>query len=817
MKLTLSFCAFLLFCIKVSAQQATINGIITDDAGVPVPFASVYVKNTTKGTSANSEGRYSLSLKTGQYDIQYKAIGYKQLSRKVDLKSNTEINIKLEAEFYELQNVVIKAGAEDPAYAIMRNAIKKRKFHFSEVNTYSCDVYIKGLQKLLAAPKKFLGRDIDKMAKQMGLDSNRKGIVYLSESESKFTFMQPDKVHEEMISSKFSGSNQAFSFNRASDLLVNFYQNLQDWEGLSYRPLVSPLADNAMFYYKYKYIGTTIENGETINKIQVLPRREHDPVFEGYIYIIDDSWRIHSVDLYLTKRANINFVDTLKVKQQFLPTGSKTWMPSSVKFEFTGGIFSFKLGGYYIALFKNYDLSPSINKKEFAEVMRITKDVNKKDSTYWQQARPIPLTEEEKTDYTKKAVLAKKRESKEYLDSLDKENNKLTAGKVIYKGINLRDRYNKEYYHFNSLLGSMLYNTVEGFAIDYDASYSKQIDSAANKYLYLHGKVRYGFSNEKFHGSVDGNIPVGKVNLGFNLGSDVLDLNNQSPITTLQNTVRSLYDKRNYKKLYDKEFASFSVSGRIHGGWLASASVEYANRQSLSNTSSYTLFNYKYRQFTSNNPFTPTQEIPLFPENQSFKIGFRTSYDFSNRYVTYPTGRQYLPSKYPRIGFSYVKGVKSILGSDVDYDLISADISKSDISMGMYGRTSFYVGAGKFINSNQLYYTDYKHFTGTQTVAYVPSLTRFLLLNYYDYSTANKYLEGHVEHNFSGFIMNKIPLIRKLKLQEIINFNYLATPDLKNYTELGVGLQYLNLRVMYSKSFNSGNNTPSGIRLSVGF
>jgi hypothetical protein len=112
--------------------------------------------------------------------------------------------------------------------------------------------------------------------------------------------------------------------------------------------------------------------------------------------------------------------------------------------------------------------------------------------------------------------------------------------------------------------------------------------------------------------------------------------------------------------------------------------------------------------------------------------------------------------------------------------------------MGMYGRTSFYIAAGKFVNANNLSFPDYKQFAGNQTLFYQAGVSRFLLLDYYLYSTNKQYLEAHVEQNFSGFILNKIPLIRKLKLQEIVNVNYLTTPDLKNYTELGIGVQYLN-------------------------
>jgi hypothetical protein len=167
------------------AQDVTISGKITDESGKPVSFATVYVKNTTKGTSANSDGSYSLSLKPGRYDVQYKAVGYKQQSRQVDLSTNKTVNVTLTAELFELKEVAIRAGGEDPAYAIIRKAIKKRKAYLNQVDAYTCEVYIKGLQKLLAAPKKFLGVDVQKIARENGLDSNRRGIVYLSESQSK--------------------------------------------------------------------------------------------------------------------------------------------------------------------------------------------------------------------------------------------------------------------------------------------------------------------------------------------------------------------------------------------------------------------------------------------------------------------------------------------------------------------------------------------------------------------------------------------------------------------------------------------------------
>jgi hypothetical protein len=816
MKYALLFVLICSFSISAFAQQLTLSGKVTDQNGQPVPFASIYIKNTTKGASANSEGDYSIQLQAGQYEVLYRAVGYKQESKKIDLNSATVLNVTLAVEAYELKAVTVNAKAEDPAYAIIRKAIRKRKAHLSEVKAYTCGVYIKGLQKLLAAPKKFMGADINQIGRELGLDSNRRGIIYLSESESKLSYQYPGKLHEEMITSKFSGSNRMFSFNRASDAQVNFYENYQNWDGLSNRPLMSPVSDNALFYYKYKLMGTSTENGVLINKIRVTPRRGHDPCFDGYIYIVDDSWRIYALDLYVTSRANINFADTIRINQQFTPV-DKVWVQSSNRFDFTGGLLGFKLKGYFISVYKDYDLNPVFKKGEFNEVLHIPQKVNKNDTAYWNKERPLPLTTEEETDYQKKEVLARKRESKKYLDSLDWKTNKVTPTGLLLTGTNIINRYKREFYHVDPLISSLLFNTVEGMTLNFGASFRKRFDTVTNKSIGFGANAGYGFSDHLVHGTVNADIPVSSFKLNLSGGSDVVDLNNTEPISHFINSMYTLFERQNYEKLYQNKFAKATLSGRITGGWQASATAEWGDRRSLLNTNSYSVFHPDGHEFTSNNPLTPTQDEPLFPDNQSFKVTLRTTYDFSNKYETYPFGKRYLPSDYPTIGLTFTKGFKNIFGSDVDYDLLSADISKKDISMGVYGRTSFYVGAGKFLNAGNLYYPDYKQFSGNQTLFYQNSMNSFLLLNYYQYSTSSEYIEAHIEHNFSGFITNKIPLIRKLKLQEIVDFNYLSTPQLHNYYELGFGLQYLNFRVMYGRSFNSGGNAQNGVRLGVSF
>ena len=185
MKFALPFTLFFALSFSLFSQQVTISGKITDDHNQVIPFASVYIKNTTRGASANSEGEYTLTVKPGVYELLYKSVGYKQESRKLDARANQVVNVSLKIETYQLNDVIVKAGGEDPAYAIIRKAIKNRKAHLNEVNAFTCEVYIKGLQKLLAAPKKFMGIDVQKATREAGLDSNRRALcIYQNPNRS---------------------------------------------------------------------------------------------------------------------------------------------------------------------------------------------------------------------------------------------------------------------------------------------------------------------------------------------------------------------------------------------------------------------------------------------------------------------------------------------------------------------------------------------------------------------------------------------------------------------------------------------------------
>ena len=156
--LTFLFTAF----IFVDAYAGRISGTVTDSKGQPLPFASILIKGTTEGTTANNEGKYFIQLSPGTYTLSAHYVGYQRQEKTITVTSeNATIDFQLNMLDLSLKEVVVKPGAEDPAYEIIRQTIKKRPFYLSQLDKFKCEVYIKGLFKLRNFPKKFMGQDVD--------------------------------------------------------------------------------------------------------------------------------------------------------------------------------------------------------------------------------------------------------------------------------------------------------------------------------------------------------------------------------------------------------------------------------------------------------------------------------------------------------------------------------------------------------------------------------------------------------------------------------------------------------------------------------
>ncbi len=782
----LQFVGFTFLC-----AQSQLSGSIRDEKGEPLAFATVYLKGTSKGTTSNVQGNYTLDLQPGTYELVFQYVGFAQQIREVVMDTSAQqLDVVLREQSVELEEVVVKANEEDPAYRVIRAAIDKRKYHYEQVEAYSCDVYVKGNIKFLDAPEKILGQELGDLGGT--LDSNRQGIVYLSESQAELYYKMPDKFKEVMISSKVSGNDNGFGFNRASDMDFNLYRNYSEIG----RQIISPIANNALGYYRYRLESINYdEEGRLINKIRVIPKRDEDPTYRGYIYIIEDLWNIQSVELsLLSSSMKQPGLDTLNFNQVYVPVdGEEVWKVFSQTISFKAGFLGFRLGGTFTGIYTDYETDITLENKLFnGAVFKVEDGANEQNLDYWQEVRPIPLTEEEGIDYIRKDSLQELRQSKPYLDSVDRENNKFGPLNLLF-GYSYDNSYEKESFAFNSPFGTLQFNTVQGWNVDIDFSYRKEYDDYNMRWLSIRPKLNYGFSDQQLRASAALTYNFNRTNfsrLTLVGGRTTEQFNDNEPISNIGNTLATLWSRNNYMKLYDKEFGAINYQRELFNGVFLQSSVEYARRSPLLNNSDYSLRLRDEVIYRSNDPLDPNNFEPSFEPNEAMTLGISLRLRLKQRYSEYP-GRKYLEgSPFPDLLIGWRKGVAAF-GSSVNYDLITITLRDSYIPVGVLGRSEFRVQVGRFINKQALEFMDFQHFNGSQLAINRPSRysNAFLDLPYYQYSTNDAFVQAHFQHFFEGFLLDKTPFLRKLGWSMVAGVHYVDTPDLPAYTEFTLGVE----------------------------
>lgn len=816
MKKKLILIALLLFSIRVLAQQRLLSGIITDYAGNAVPFTSVYVNGTSTGTSANVNGQYTLKLKAGKYQLCFRSLGFSQDVENIEITSNKTLNIRLHAEQYRL--AAVNADSAELALSIIKNAISKRREYLLETASFSAKVYIKGMQRLVHAPQTVLGKAV---TKQFDVDTTANNILYMAELQTQFNFKQPNKVKEVVLSVKQAGVNNAFVFNRAANLQMNLYKNTFDIEGLNQRNLVSPVADDALEFYQYKLLGTAVEDGNIIDKIQVIPKHKHGPVFNGYIYIVDGEWRIYSAHLYVTKNANLNYVDTLNVNQQYLQIAHNKWQPASVTITYSGSTLGFKYNGYISGTFSDYNLTPKFGEHFFnGEIMRLMPPGVNHDSLFWAQNRPTPLTAEERRNYAAKDAVKRVEETDTYQDSVQTARNKFSLLRYTLLGDSIKNRSNRSSLFFHPMYETVLFNTVEGFGIDLKVDYDKRV--GAKKSFTISPEARYGFSSNLWSANVGFQYrynPYARAVFYGKVGSSVLDLNNEINNAPILNSISTLFFKSNSMKLYRSKYAILGMQHNLLRGLLLDGGFEYAQREQLYNSTNYSVVNKPDVPYTSNNPLHPNlpDTALLFRTSNALTLKASLTYTFDEQFTGTPDGVYYEQSRRPKIKLSYRKGINNVLKSDVDYDYADAQVYQDHIRIGHIGYSSFVVATGKFFNTAAMVYPDFKKFKGNEGLTFTPLVSYFHFLPYYTSYTTDSFFEAHYEHNFSGYLFNKVAGLRSLKLEEIAGAAYLSRPNTPGYTEYYIGIKRYVFRIDYSAAFSGGKLFKQGIVMYFGF
>ena len=776
-----------------------------------MPFASVLEGGTYNGTSSNEDGYYTLPLSAkGRHTLVFRSIGYTTREVTVDVvKFPHTLNITLQVESYTLDELII-TNKSDQARMIISEAIANREKNSERTATFEADFYSRGTFTLTDVPDKILGQEIGDIGGS--IDTTGNGIIYLSETVSRVQSQKPDKIREVVVASKVSGEDNGFSYNNAETAEFDFYENFLPFEVR----VVSPIADNAFNYYDYTLESSFYDSSHLISKIKVSPKKKNEAAVEGYIYIVDSTWELYATDFTL-KGSQIEqpLLDSLTIRQNFgYNPREKLWTKNVQTIDFNAGLFGVGLTGRFSYVYSNFKFDPKFAKNTFGpEVQLVEADANKKPDSYWNTSRPIPLTPDERNDYIRKDRLQELRKSKAYLDSIDHERNRFKWLSPIlgYTYHNSEDNWDIKY---TGIATRLAFNTVQAYWLAPGFHFTKYHPDK-NTYTTFGTDLNYGFAEQRFRAT--GTFSHKFNNFSKRIvtvtgGSSIEQFNPEKPINKIVNSVSTLFFRDNYAKFYDNAFIKVAYEEELLNGIFVNGSVEYARRHALYNNTNFSTLKDIYKPYTSNNPLLPFDyETPAFLKHNLIKASVQARFSFGQKYRTRPDGREIISNPdYPRLYLKYEKGFASSI-EDYNFDHLSTRITYT-MDAGNKGETGMAIRAGKFFNSENIAFVDYRHFNGNQT--HIGKSERYLnvfnFLPYYTHSTNDQYLEGHLEHNFKGYITNKLPLISELNYHLVLGAHALSTPEHKPYMEFTAGFDNLGwgkfrfLRIDYIRSYESG-------------
>lgn len=813
MKKTVCF----LFLLTTSVFLAQVKGKITDLKNEPLSFVSVYLDKSVTGTTSNDDGEYILNLnKLGKHTVIFQFLGFKTLKKDINITSFPfELNVILEEESVSLNTITVSTK-ENPANAIIRSVLENKEKNTDKFANYTARFYSRGLTRIKDAPEKFFGQSTGDFGG--GLDSTRSGIIYLSETFSNISFQKkPKNFKEKIVASKVSGQDNGVSFNRAEDSNIDLYQNSIE----VFNDLVSPISTNAFSYYNYKLVGIFYDkNGKLINKIQLIPKRKNDRVFSGSIYIVEDDWAVYGCDLVTTgAQVNIPIVNELKLKQGYNYSEEiKGWVLISQTIDFDISIFGFKPNGKFSYAYSDYNFKPNFTDKTFTnEVLSFEENATKKDTVFWNKLRPVPLTNDEVADYKIKDSIKVLRKSKKYLDSIDAKGNKF-GWSDPFTGYTFRNSYKNKSFSYNGPLFRTGFNTVQGAYTSAGFSYFNQINEEG-KWWNASVDFNYGFSDKRLRPTFSFTKKwdnFSRPRLSISGGITTAQFNGRDPIFSLNNTITSLFYRQNFMKIYEKTFTNVRYSEEIKNGVYFSTSLEYAKRVPLFNTTDYSFAKKETNGYTSNNPLDVTDFTnAAFKEHNIATLNVGTTFIIGQKYLSYPDRKFNVgESKYPTISVNYIKrfGAEN---TNLNSDLFIANI-RQDLTAGNFGNFQYHLRAGAFLEQKDIAFMDKLQANGNQLLFPIDrELNSFNLLEYYKYYTNDRYAEMHLEHNFKGSLLGKIPLFNKLNFHLVVGGKALFMADKNPYTEYSVGLANLGfgkwrfLRVEYVNA-NYGGISENG-------
>lgn len=739
---------FILFCfiIQSASAQLFIRGTITDENNSPIPNVKIYVKNSPEmRTVANSLGQYEIALMPGEHFLIFNSLGFDERETyvsvaDVDITRNFQL---FSSRITDIQAVEISAKKANPGRDIMLKVVNRR----DQINPWNyphiVDVYIKASEKKNfkeSDKKERENREPSFEEKEKNDAANKMNLVEVQLTRN---YAPGNKVKEIRNAYTLRGSAKTLYYTTTVKSNFNFFQNLLHLDDLHQTPVSSPISTPGILSYRYKLESKIEENGRTISKIKISPRNTATTTLEGYIWVIDSLWLIQKLELSMSK-GNLLVYDNFKIYQEYEHPGDSICILKNQTLTYGVKYKSVSSDYKTEALFSNYNFKPDFGNKFFSTELAITtKEAYEKDSLFWKDKRPAMLTAEEQRFIVIKDSIKDARNRVEYLDSVDAVFNKLTILKVLWFGVEYRNRVKRTQWSAGSLATLIQPVFIAGPRITPSFDYFKKWKD--ERTLDAYTRISYGLLNGDIKGDTWWKYKFDPFHLGYIRAA----FNHDFDVIRGYDAATQVYKRENF---IEATKASFSFEYELFNGFYLGTEAEFAERRSLRG----------YNFATVLDDVIPNNLPTDFSSYQAFIFDLSLSYTPQQKYMREPYRKVILGSAWPTFTAMFERGIPKVFGSDVDHAYLNLSINQT-LKIGTLGTTSYRVAGGQFLSSRSLKDVDYKFQRRSDPIWFSNPMYSFQGLDS-TMPTKDLILEVHFIHHDNGAIINKIPFMKKTRI-----------------------------------------------------
>ncbi|WP_026631684.1 DUF5686 and carboxypeptidase-like regulatory domain-containing protein [Dyadobacter alkalitolerans] len=761
---------FLILCLvqtlsgtAIAQSTTTIKGTVTDaKTGETLPFVSVLIPGTTMGTASDADGKYAMTLREDYKTVKFTYVGYLSVEKPITPGIEQVINVKLAVDASMLKEVTIKGrgryrNKDNPAVQLIREVIAHKDQNKMAANDFvEYEQYEKISFALSNLSDNFKEKRIFKNYQFLFEDQDSTAMggknmlpAYIQEKLSQIYFRKnPYTKKQWVLANRRAEFDAKFVDNDGLSAYFNrLYEDVNLYENdisIATNLLLSPIANSAPTFYKF-FIRDTIKT-ETpwLVELGFVPRNKTDMLFEGKLYItLDGNYGVQNAYLTVNKDINLNFMRDLEARLEYEkgPDGRYHPTKTTLGMEFALGEKNAGFYGQRVVNFKNYTVNqtrPDSVYRGPSEEVAFNPDV-KTGEAFWAGARHLPLEKMELNIYRNVDTLQTIPSFRRTMDiaTLLLSGYK-SFGKVEVGPVNT-------FYSFNP---------VEGFRLRFGGRTTTDF----SKRFYIETYAAYGFKDQKWKYFLSGTY----------------SFNNKSVYHFPLNYIRASYQRDTKIPGQDLQFVQednflLSFKRGDNNRWLYNDVYKLEYVREFESRFSYKIGFTNWRQ----TPAGILRYEKLNSEGELQNVGglSNTEANLELRYAPheqYYQGKLYrtpIINKYPIFTLRYNAGLKGVFEGQNRYHNVSANIAKR-VYLSQFGYADV-TAEGSYIFGNKVLFPLLTIHRANQTYAY--QLNSYNLMNFLEF-VSDHYASLDVQYYMNGFLFNKIPLLKKLKLREVFSF-----------------------------------------------